>query len=161
MAYNFAGIEGPQIAALLREAAAELRAANTRADAAEARCESLSRQVEELRLDKERIVAQFGAEVQASEQSEGAARHQLSVAEADAKSAEERAMNAERRAATAENNVKQLADCIRALEGRLERIRAALDFKAQEPSLDDVVSFVAQAMSEPDDAENEHRKKVA
>jgi hypothetical protein len=160
MVHGLERIDTTALAALLREAAADITAADERAAIAEARCDSLDEELEELRA----LMAVTESRAKAAEQRAHLAeagidpvRKQLIVAQAKAEKAERRALEAEKlaaecmaraRAAEAKGAADELA--LRSFEERLERVRAALEPTPQEPNLDDLVGYVADAMHEPE-----------
>ncbi|MFL5197014.1 MAG: hypothetical protein ACJ8BE_08835 [Microvirga sp.] len=153
-------IDTTALAALLREAAADITAADERATIAESRCDDLEEELEELR----RLLAVTESRAKAAEQRAHLAeagidpvRKQLMLAQAKAEKAERRALEAEKsaeesiaRARAAEAKAAADEVSLRGLEDRLERVRSALQPTPEEPNLDDLVGYVADAMHDPE-----------
>ena len=153
-------IDTTALAALLREAAADITAADERAAIAEARCDDLEEELEELR----RLLPVTESRAKAAEQRAHLAeagidpvRKQLMLAQAKAEKAERRALEAEKsaeesiaRAKAAEAKAAADEFALRGLQDRLERVRAALQPTPEEPNLHDLVGYVADGMHDPE-----------
>jgi chromosome segregation ATPase len=176
MTVELQGVDRASLVALLRDAAADIMGAHARADATQELADALQK----LRAQLEERIAKTQAQADSAEQRAATAEEALSriqerlgIAQARAEQAEARALAAqqanqeniaranaaEARAHLLEETACQLASTearARVLEDRVGRARAILDADVEEPSLDALVGFVADAMSVPEHSELRH-----
>jgi outer membrane PBP1 activator LpoA protein len=151
MAIELHGIDRVSLVTLLREAAAHILDANARADAAEV----LANEERDSRAESYERLSDAKAQAADAEQRAISAERTLSLVEERLGAAQDKAERAQARALDAEKeNHESIARAtaaearVRMLEARLERARVVLEADVDEPSLDALVGFVADAMSE-------------